>query len=435
MKARLLTALLACAVGPVAAAGTDIAHVDAAIRSFLEREGVPSAHVSVIRGATMELQRGYGSFGSGGRTPDASSMFPLGSISKQFTAAAVLGLVESGQLRLDAPVRDHLPEWFAGEPDLLIRHLLTHTSGLADFLWLEGYRPLAQDPATPIASYVALAAAAPRRFPPGARWAYSNTNYKTLALIIERVTRRSFDAALAEIVLRPMGIDGIVACHSLPAGRIVPGVSAQGKPTPLDRSAAAYAGDGGLCGNSTALAKWLAVAFGNDEGVGTRLARPTRLLDGTVVPYGFGISTRDFLGHPVVWHGGNVDSHSTMIAYFPKDDLRLVILTSRGFIWLTELMPGLMGEQPPVRATTAAAPLAGRFEDGLFRYTIARDADGLDVEIDLIGRLKFVPAGPREYVAESLPATFRIRLSPDASGAAFEVDWGEVRSYAHRLGE
>jgi len=431
--ATFLPALLACATVLPAAARTDDAPVDAAIRGFLAREAIPAAHVSVIRGSTVVLRRGYGSFGADGRPPDESSLFPLGSISKQFTAAAILALVDSGQLRLDARVGDYLPEWFADEPDLRIEHLLSHTSGLADFLWLEGYRPLAENPATPIAAYVALAGAAPRRFAPGARWAYSNTNYKALALIIERVARRPFDDVLAATVLRPAGIEGIAACHSLPAERIVPGISGEGRPAPLDASAAAYAGDGGLCGNATALAKWLEVGFAGRKGIASRLARSIRLDDGTVVPYGFGVSTREFLGHPADWHAGNVDGHSAMIAYLPEDDLRLVILTNRGFVWLTELMPALIGEKPPGRGEASGGTLTGRFEDGLFQYTVAPDGDGMQVEIDLIGRMKFIPAGQDEYIAERYPATFRLRLPTGGSRDAFEIDWGEVRSYARRI--
>ena len=431
--ATFLPALLGCVTLQCAAARADIAPIDAAIRAFLERQGIPAAHVSVIRGSTVVLRRGYGSLGADGRPPDESSVFPLGSISKQFTAAAILALVDAGRLRLDARVADYLPEWFADEPDLRIGHLLSQTSGLADFLWLEGYRPLGDNPATPIAAYLTLAAAAPRRFAPGTRWAYSNTNYKALALIIERVTKRTFDEALATTVLRPAGLEGIVPCHGLPTERIVPGISAEGRPTPLDASAAAYAGDGGLCGNATALEKWLEVGFADRKGIGTRLARPTRLDDGTDVPYGFGVSTREFLGHPAVWHGGNVDSHSSMIAYFPEDGLRLVILTNRGVVWLTELMPALMGGKPPARGAGSGASLAGRFEDGLFQYAVAPDGDGMQVEIDLIGRMKFIPAGSTEYIAEKYPATFRIRLPTDGSRDAFEVDWGEVRSYARRV--
>jgi CubicO group peptidase (beta-lactamase class C family) len=362
-------------------------------------------------------------------------VFPLGSISKQFTAAAILALADAGKLRLDARVGEYLPEWFAGDPGLRVSHLLAQSSGLADFLWLEGYRPLANEAATPISAYVALAAAAPRRFAPGTRWAYSNTNYKALALIAERVAGEPFDRVLYDTVLKPAGIEGVVACHSLRPDQFVPGVSGDGKPAPLDASAAAYIGDGGLCAGAAALSQWLRRVLASPDARASRLARPNVLADGTQVPYGFGLSTREFLGRRMVWHGGNVDSHSTMLAYLPDEDIGLVILTAKGFVWLTELMPALIGAAPPARAAAPGAPLSGRFEDGLFRFEVTPEGEALQVKIDLIDRIRFVPAGPREYIAEKLPATFRIRLPADASHDRFEFDWGEVRSYARPVKE
>jgi len=430
-----LSALLGIFFAQPAMARVDVAKADAAVRAFMAQEGIPAAHVTILRGDEVILQRGYGSAGAGGPAPDAASTFPLGSISKQFTAAAIMALVDAGKVRLDARVGEYLPEWFANEPGLRVSHLLSQTSGLADFLWLEGYRPLANDAATPIAAYVALAAAAPRRFAPGTRWAYSNTNYKALALIAERVTGEPFDSVVAGRVLEPAGIEGIVPCHSLRPDQFVPGVSGAGQPTPLDASAAAYVGDGGLCASAAALSKWLRLVLAAPNTKASRLARPNQLANGTQVPYGFGLSTREFLGHRMVWHGGNVDSHSTMIAFLPDEDIGLVILTSKGFIWLTELMPALIGDAAPARAATTGRPLSGRFEDGLFGFDVTPEGETMRVKIDLIDTLLFVPGGAREYVAEKLPATFRIRLPADGSRDNFEFDWGEVRSYARRVKE
>jgi CubicO group peptidase (beta-lactamase class C family) len=301
----------------------DVEKIDAAVRSFMEREKVGAAHVTVIGGGRTLLERGYGSVGPGSGPPDSRSVFPVGSISKHFTAAAIVALADEGKLRLDAPVGDYLPEWFAGEPELRVSHLLTPTSGGADFLWLEGYRPLADDPATPKSAFLALAAAAPRRFGPGERWAYSNSNFKALALIAERVAGKPFDVVLEERVLRPAGVEGILPCHDLAAGGFVAGYAPTGKPAPLDASRAAYAGDGGLCASAAGLADWVRKAM---------------------------------------------------------------------------------------------------FAQG-----------GTELEIDLIGPLVFLPAGPNRYVARDYPATFLIRLPDDGSRDSFELDWGEVRSYARRI--
>lgn len=431
--AALLFALafaLPAAAAPPAPARPDPAHADAAIRAFVEHHRIPAAHVTIVRGEDVLLQRGYGN----APTPDARSLFPLGSISKQFTAATVLALADACKVRLDASVAEYLPEWFAGERGLRVAHLLAQTSGVADFLWLAGYRPLADAAATPIDAFVTLGAAAPRKFPPGTRWAYSNTNYKALASIAERVSGRPFDEVLTERVLRPLGIAGIAACHSLPPGAFVPGVAPDGTATPLDASAAAYVGDGGLCGNAAALTAWLRRAFATPGSPYARLARPTRLADGTPVPYGFGVSLREFMGQPMVWHGGSLDSHSALIAYLPAADLAIVILTSKGAVWLTELLPDLLGIAPPGRGAASVAPPAGAFDDGLFRYVLTPEGTSLRVKIDLIDTFEFVPAGGREYVAARFPATFRLRLPADGARDRFELDWGEFRSYARRVG-
>ena len=166
MRTRMIWPLVAlwCTPGPALAAEPDAARADAAVRAYVEREGIPAAHVTVLRGDTVVLQRGYGAVHPGGPPPDALSIFPLGSISKQFTAALVLALADRGKIALDAPVGRYLPEWFADEPGLRVEHLLWQTSGLVDFLWLPGYRKLGDDPATPISAYVALGAAEPRRW-------------------------------------------------------------------------------------------------------------------------------------------------------------------------------------------------------------------------------------------------------------------------------
>lgn len=424
------------AVLTLAPAATLATEADRAVRQFMSDAAVPAAHVTILRGDAMVLSRGYLAEDTTGPPPDDTTVFPLGSFSKQFTAATVLALTDAGKLSLSAPVGEYLPEWFGREPALRVEHLLVQTSGLADFLWLDGYRALGDDPATPLAAYVALAAAEPRRFAPGTRWAYSNTNYKALALIVERVTGRPFDDVLHELVLQPAGIDAIRSCHRLQPGQYIAGVSQQGGPAPLDASAAAYTGDGGLCGDARSITRWLRHAFApgaDGPARHARLARPGRLADGTAVPYGYGVSTRDFLGHAMVWHGGNVDGHSMLAAYLPGQDLTVVVLTNRGFLWLTELVPALIGAEPPARQAAGAGPLSGRFEDGLFRYAIEATGDTMRVEIDLIGPLTFAPAAPREYVAQEFPSSFRMRLPADGSLDRFEMDWGEVRSYAQRM--
>lgn len=235
-----------------AAPKPDLVKLDETVRGFLAREGVRAAHVTVLGRGEVVFEKGYGSSRDGEGPPTSRSVFPVGSISKQFTAAAVLALADEGLVRLDSPVRDYLPEWFANDADLRVVHLLTHTSGLADFLWQDGYRELADRPQTPKTAYLALATAAPRRFAPGERWSYSNSGYKALAVLAERVTGRPFYEVLADRVLRPAGLEGIGPCHGLAPEGFVDGWAPSGQSAPLDASGAAYEGDGGLCATASA---------------------------------------------------------------------------------------------------------------------------------------------------------------------------------------
>jgi hypothetical protein len=144
---------------------------------------------------------------------------------------------------------------------------------------------------------------------------------------------------------------------------------------------------------------------------------------------------RPFLGHDVIWHGGNVDSHSSMIALLPQENLRIVILLARGFLWPTDVMPALVDASPPRPVASAARKLSGRFEDGLFEYRITPDGSALQVEIDLLGPMRLVPVGVGEFVAEDRPATFRLRMATGDSEDGFEFEWGEVRSHARRVAD
>jgi hypothetical protein len=124
-----------------------------------------------------------------------------------------------------------------------------------------------------------------------------------------------------------------------------------------------------------------------------------------------------------------------MVALLPEQDVRVVILLARGFVWPTDLMPALLDVRPPRRVANAEAQPSGGYEDGLFRYEITPDGAALQVSIDLLGSMRFVPVGPREFVAEGQPATFRLRLPADSGRDGFEFDWGEVRSYPRRIAD
>ena len=196
----LLTLLL---LAPTAEAQTRavVDSIDGFVRSELARQRVPGMSVAVLRGDSMLLARGYGYANVEHHVPATdSTVYPVGSVSKQFTAAAIVMLSEQGRLRLDDPITRYLPEGSAVWPSVTIRHLLTHTSGVPQDTMPDWRRDYTE------AELVRSAAAQPLEFTPGDRQSYSSTGYALLGIIIHRVTGQFYGDFLREHLFRPLGM-------------------------------------------------------------------------------------------------------------------------------------------------------------------------------------------------------------------------------------
>ena len=301
MKA--LVALLCLLAAATPAAAQD--RIDGLFTEYMARERIPGAVLVVWRDDEVALRRAWGvADRETGRAMSAGALQPIYSVSKQFTAALILRLAAQGRVELDAPVARYLPEWFADEPSLSVRHLLRHTSGLPNFVALPAARAIEEAPpgSHGLGAILDLVDPLPRRFAPGARHAYSNSNYTALALIVERVAGLPFDRAQRELLLRPLGLDRIDECEALDRSRIVVGHDSTGNRVvlPVNR-APTHAGNGGLCANAEDLAMWT-------RALGEGLVVPPPLLaemradepisSGPTPPYGFGISLLPLAGRP-----------------------------------------------------------------------------------------------------------------------------------------
>lgn len=150
------------------------------------------------------LQKGYGLANQAAGTPNTpDTKFRIGSLTKQFTAALVMKLVEQGQLKLDGRVGDYLPDYpSAAGRALTLHQLLSHTAGLPEYLALPGFAAIATTSQTPT-QLVALFAGQPLDFAPGSQYQYSNSNYILLGAIIEKVTGKSYAQAFDSQIARP----------------------------------------------------------------------------------------------------------------------------------------------------------------------------------------------------------------------------------------
>lgn len=438
---RIVAALAALSAAPALAspAPASEARIEAFVRAYMARENIPAVTIVALRGDRMVQNRTFGTPARPG------SVQPYYSIGKQMTAALVLRLVRRGLVDLDSPVGRYLPEWFADEPALKVRHLLRHVSGLAEFTNRDDVKAveLAAPGTASLAAMAPIIDGQPRRYTPGARHSYSNSNYTLLALIAERVGGRPFDAQLRESLFEPLGLASMRSCAEVPADRIAPGHDSKGAAASLPPNMVpSYSGNGGVCGNAMDLARWTR-ALGRGRVVRGALLdamrRGKRVKAGYTPPYGFGLSTLDVAGRRAYSHAGGGEGWGAWAAYLPAERLTVVILADRGWLWSTDIggpvVRALLGDpDPPAPKRLALIPeertaLTGRFEDGLFNIGIEAQPDRILVSIAPFGApIEMWKQSDGLFVSPLRPDTFRLRRV----AGRIELDWMEHRSYPVR---
>ncbi|WP_246357673.1 serine hydrolase domain-containing protein [Pyxidicoccus fallax] len=310
------------------------AAVDALLADYA-RPGVPGASVTVIRDGKVVLSRAYGLAHveeQASATPESN--FRLASLSKQFTAMAVLLLVEEGRLRLEDRVVDVLPGFPAALREVRIRHLLQHTSGIWDY---EEFVPATHPVQVKDRDVLQLLSRADRTyFPPGTAVRYSNSAYAVLSLIVEQVGGRPFARFLRERVFVPAGMDSTVAHEegvSTVARRAYGYARDASGFIPRDQSpTSAVLGDGGIYASVADLAAW-------DRALDTHaLVRaetqalawtPATLPDGTTARYGFGWFIDEDGGRRRLSHHGETCGFTNAIVKYPDQRLTVIVLTNR----------------------------------------------------------------------------------------------------------
>ncbi|MEP6546789.1 MAG: serine hydrolase domain-containing protein [Gammaproteobacteria bacterium] len=294
---------------------------------------VPGACVAVLEAGAAVVRRAYGLANVEERvaaTP--ATNYRLASMTKQFTAAAVLLLAEDGRLSIDDAAREWLPSLPDGADGILIRHLLAHTSGLPDF---EDLIPQARTAQLHDADVLALLEAHGRGyFPTGTKFRYSNSGYVLLALIVARASGVEFAAFLHRRIFQPLGMLHTVAYEAGLSEVANRAFGYSKSATAWERTdqnlTSATLGDGGIYSSIDDLAKWDAALY--DE----RLLRPESLRrafartaesDDPAVQYGFGWRvTGDAL-----WHSGESIGFRSVIVRYPQRRTTVIILTNRDY--------------------------------------------------------------------------------------------------------
>jgi CubicO group peptidase (beta-lactamase class C family) len=290
-----------------------------------DRAGAPSVSVLVRHDGQKIFEHSYGLADvEAKRAATPRTNYRLASVSKQFTATAVLTLVQEKRLRLDDPIDIYLPGLPSG---INVKHLLTHQSGLADY---EDHLPPG-DFQVKDADVLSILQKVPTLLtPPGAKYAYSNSGYSLLALLVEKITGQRYADALDARVLKPAGMKNSVAHEE---GRDTVKDRAYGysikdeQPRRTDQSrTSAVLGDGGLYSSLEDLNRWLDCLRRHcvlSQATQQMAFTPAPLKDGTPTEYGFGW----FIRPPLRWHTGETVGFRNAIVV--QDGYEVVILSNR----------------------------------------------------------------------------------------------------------
>lgn len=309
--------------------------IEEATQAQLIRNNIPGAAVAVAsRGRILHLATyGLADVELGVPVSD-SSVFEIGSLSKQFTAVVTLQLVEEGRLSLDAPIHRFLPSLPGEWRGVTVRQLLNHTSGIPDYEAIQGYEAY-RDRAT-LTDVVAVAHRSAPDFPPGEGYHYTNTGYYLLSAILEAVESAPLDTIFDSRIFDPLGMRHTRFADPEEIIRHrVSGYYQDRNRALINRDAtqtSSSLGAGGLVSTVGDLVLWDAALYGEDllsESSKELMWAPTALPDGRVVEYGFGWEVEDFDGRTQQYHYGMTAGFIANITRLPDDDLVVVALANR----------------------------------------------------------------------------------------------------------
>jgi D-alanyl-D-alanine carboxypeptidase len=330
----LLAASLVQAQAPAPISRALREKVDATVRQALTTTGIPSASIAIVQDGAIAYLQAYGVGRIDPHTPAQPSMrYSIGSISKQFTAAAVLLLAEQGKLSLDDPVSRFVPNLTRGN-EVTIRELLSHTSGYQDY-WPQDYVPPFMLQSITADKILDRWARKSLDFDPGTEWQYSNTNFVIAGLIVEKASGEPLLQFLTEHIFAPLGMKSVM---NIDQNRLTETDAtgylryALGPPrlAPKEGKGWLFAA-GELAMPAEDLAKW-DISMINQSVLQpssyAQMERETVLKNGVGTGYGLGVDVREESGQRAIEHGGEVSGFTAHNIVFPEARKAVVVLVN-----------------------------------------------------------------------------------------------------------
>jgi D-alanyl-D-alanine carboxypeptidase len=292
----------------------------------------PGGVVLVMKAGRVLFRKAYGLASVElGAPMQPDFLFRIGSITKQFTAAAILKLVEEGKVELRAPLSHYLDGLPKGWEAATVEQALNHTAGIPNHTETPSYKDRMREDLPPAEVLNAFVASLPLDFEPGTRYRYSNTGYFLLGMLIEKVSSQSYPDFLRSRFFEPLGLKHFrygSETELLPG--LVPGYTAGPRPAPYRSTTQTYA-SGGLVGTADDIAKWLQALYEGKVLKPMSLARMLanlRLKDGKEVGYGFGVGFRHLGSTRLAGHAGGVPGFKSWAEADPATRTIVVILNN-----------------------------------------------------------------------------------------------------------
>ena len=415
-----------------ARSGQDDAQLLKAYVASQFRDDEPGGVVLVASGERPLLKSAYGLADvQARRVMTIAQPLPIGSITKSFTAAAILSLVRTGEVMLGDDVREHVPGAPVGERIVTIEQLLTHTSGMPNLVDVPGFLDWGREPRS-TNELLARTEGIPFHFEPGTGFAYSDTGYILLGAVLERYHKGTWSDAVRDLVARPVGLASVASAERLLGDSAAIGYTYDGPEfavaQPIDWSVPHASGS--LVATADDLLTWVrgwrAGVVATPE-LSQRAWAARTLPDGTRSGYGFGWKRCDFEGRTAIQHGGWVPGFTASVLHLPDEDLTAIALlnsTDRveaSYLTRRALRLLLTGSaELPLQVLTQEqrANLVGRYRTvSGDSWTVIAQENGL--VLDLAGqRVALAALSTTKLCAADSDGTWCFTFEPGPDGAA-----------------
>lgn len=315
--------------------------VDDLVRSRMKERNIPGVAIAVVKNGKVVKQKGYGLASVEFDQPvTTDTVFEIGSVSKQMTAAAIMLLAEDGKVSLDENISKYLPNTPDAWKDVTVRHLLTHTSGIKSYTSLTGFELSRR---VKIDGFIKQLSPYPLEFTPGEKNIYSNSGYNLLAYIIETQSGKSYMEFMRERIFAPLGM---TRTGDRDPKFIIP-LRANGYEWEVDRLSGRDSGLTDLMGAGSItstiedLVKWENALRGN------RFLKPESkhavwtqftFNDGKLSPYGFGWRISDVRGHKLIGHTGQTAGFGAAIFRYVDSGVTVIVLSNLGELGMGSLI-------------------------------------------------------------------------------------------------